>query len=177
MPGVQLTATVPLSFAHEPHQGWQTGTGDLELALKYRFFQQQELGVSAAVFPRLILPTAARASGEQTRLLLPLWVQKDFSGGTSLFGGGGYMINPGRGNRDFWQAGVAVTHDVRKQLSIGAEVTRQGSDTVGDTAQTRAGIGASVQLADHYALLMSGGPTWADHRTSYHFYAALSLVY
>ena len=39
-----------------------------------------------------------------SRLLLPLWAQKDF-GGTSLFGGGGYEINPGSGNKDFWQAG------------------------------------------------------------------------
>lgn len=177
LPGVQLTATVPLSFAHEPHQGWQSGTGDLELAVKYRFFEGQELGLSAAVFPRLILPTAAHAPGERTRLLLPLWAEKDFSGGTSLFGGGGYMINPGSGNRDFWQAGVALTQDVSKRLSIGAEVTRQGSDTADGTAQTRAGLGAIVQLSDHYALLFSGGPTWADHRASYHAYTALSLVY
>ena len=176
-PGVQLTATVPLSFAHEPHQGWQSGTGDLELAVKYRFFEEHELGISAAAFPRLILPTAAHAPREHTRMLLPLWAEKDFSGGTSLFGGGGYMINPGRENRDFWQAGVAVTQDVSKRLSLGAEVTRQGSDTDGGTAQTRAGLGSSVQLSDHYALLFSGGPTWADHRTGYHFYAALSLVY
>ena len=67
--------------------------------------------------------------------------------------------------------------DVSKRLSLGAEVTRQGPDTDGGTAQTRAGLGSSVQLSDHYALLFSGGPTWADHRTGYHFYAALSLVY
>ena len=177
MPGVQVTATVPLSFAHEPHQGWQSGTGDLELAAKYRFFEKQETGLSAAVFPRLILPTAGHAPGEHARMLLPLWAEKDFSGGTSLFGGGGYMINPGAGHRDFWQAGLAVTKDVSNRLSVGAEATRQGSDTTSGTAQTRAGLGASMQLSDHYALLVSGGPTWADHRTSYHAYAALSVVY
>lgn len=175
--GVQLTATVPLSFSHAPHEGWRGGTGDLELAVKYRFLDDEHSGISAAIFPRVILPTAAHSPGEKTRLLLPLWIEKDFAGGTSVFGGGGYTVNPGSGNRDFWQAGITVTHDFSKTLSLGAEITRQGSDTVGGTAQTRAGLGSIVKLSEHYALLFSGGPTWADHRTGYHFYGALGLNY
>jgi hypothetical protein len=173
--GVQLTATLPLSFTHAAHEGWHSGTGDAELAVKYRFVNDERSGFSAAIFPRVILPTASHSPGEKLRLLLPLWLQKDFAGRTSVFGGGGYTINPGAGNRNFWQAGVAVTHDVSKKVSLGAEIMRQGSDTAGGTAQTRAGLGAIVQLSEHYALLFSGGPTWADHRTGYHAYAALGL--
>ena len=172
---VQLTATLPLGFSHEPGEGWRSGTDDVELAVQYRFINDEHSGLSAAIFPRVFLPTAARSPGEKTRLLLPLWLQKDFADGTSLFGGGGFTINSGTGNRDFWQAGLAVTRDVCKTISIGGEITRQGSDRVGGTAQTSAGIGSIVQLNDHYALLFSGGPTWADHRTGYHAYAALGL--
>jgi hypothetical protein len=32
-----------------------------------------------------------------------------------------------------------------------------------------------VKLSGPYALLFSAGPTWADHQTGYHFYAALGL--
>ncbi len=60
-------------------------------------------------------------------------------------------------------------------MSVGAEVARQGRDTIGGTAQTRLGVGTIVQLDDRYALLLSGGPTFADHQTSYRFYAALGL--
>jgi hypothetical protein len=172
---VQLTATLPLSFSHAPLEGWQSGTGDLELAVKYRFFHDEKQGFSAAIFPRVILPTASHSPGEKARLLLPLWLGKDFAGGTSLFGGGGYLITPGPGNRNFWQAAAALTHDVSKQVSIGAEITRQGPDTAGGTAQTRAGLGSIVQLGGPASLLFSGGPTWADHHTGYHFYAALGL--
>lgn len=172
---VQLTATLPLSFSHAPQEGWRSGTGDVEVGVKYRFFHDEERGLSAAVFPRAILPTASHSPGEKTRILLPLWLGKDFAGGTSLFGGGGYLINPGAGNRDFWQAAVALTHDLSEQVSVGAEITRQGPDTVGGTAQTRAGVGSIIHLAGPASLLLSGGPTWADHRTSYHFYAALGL--
>lgn len=173
--GIQLTATLPLSLSHVPAEGWRSGTGDLEVGVKYRFFVDEGRGLSAAIFPRLILPTASHSPGEKTRFLLPLWIGKEFAGGTSLFGGGGYTINPGRGNRDFWQAAVALTHDLSKQISIGGEVTRQGPDTVGGTAQTRAGVGSIVKLTDHHALLFSGGPTWADRQTGYHFYAALGI--
>jgi hypothetical protein len=173
--GVQLTATLPLSFSHAPLEGWKSGTGDVELGVKYRFFHDDKNKVSAAIFPRAILPTAAHSPGERTRFLLPLWIGKDFAGGTSLFGGGGYTVNPGAGNRDFWQAGIAATHDLSKTVSVGAEINRQGPDTLGGTPQTRAGVGTIVQLTKHYALLFSGGPTWADGRTSYRFYAALGL--
>lgn len=173
--GIQLTATLPLGFSHAPGEGWRSGTGDVEVGVKYRFFNDSKHGLSAAIFPRAILPTSSLASNGKTHFLLPLWVGKDFAGGTSVFGGGGYMINPGAGNRDFWQAAIALTHDVSEKVSLGAEVARQGSDTIGGTPQTRAGVGSIVKLGGPYALLLSGGPTWADHRTGYHGYAALGL--
>lgn len=174
---VQLTATLPLHVSHDPLEGWRSGTGDVELGVKYRFLHNEKSGLSAAIFPRAILPTAEHTHGERTRFLLPVWVGEDFAGGTSLFGGGGYEANPGSGNRNFWQAAVAVTHDVKKTISVGGEVAWQQPDTTGGTNQIRAGLGSVVKLSDHYALLVSGGPTWADHRTGYHFYAALGLDY
>lgn len=172
---VQLTTTLPFNFTHERSEGWRNGAGDLEVAIKYRFYGSEANGVSAAIFPRLILPTSTLNPDGKTRLLLPLWVGKDFEGGTSLFGGGGYELNPGPGNLDFWQAGLALTHDLSDAASIGAEITRQGPDTAGATSQTRAGVGAMFHLSGPASFLVSAGPTWADHRTAYRFYAALGL--
>ncbi len=172
---IQLTATLPIGFSHAAAEGWTSGTGDVELGVKYRFFHDEKRGLSASIFPRVILPTAAHAPGGKTRVLLPLWLGKDCAGGTSLFGGGGYLINPGLGNRDYWQGAVAVTHDLNKQVLIGAELTRQGPDAVGGTSQTRAGIGSIIHLAGPASLLLSGGPTWAEHRTGYHLYSALGF--
>jgi len=175
--GVQLTATLPLSFEHERAEGWRGGTGDVELAVKYRFIDDEKSGLSAAIFPRAILPTSSLESHERVRLLLPVWIGKDFAGGTSLFGGGGFEINPGAGNRNFWQAGVALTHNFSKTVSLGGEVAWQQRSESGGTSETDVGLGSIVKLSDHYALLFSGGPTWADHRTGYHFYGALGLFF
>lgn len=175
--GVQLTATLPLAITHDPQDNWRSGTGDLELGVKYRFIDDEKNGISAAIFPRAILPTSNIASGEKTRFLLPIWVGKDFKDGTSLFGGGGYEFNPGPGNRGFFEAALALTKDLNKSVSIGGEFAWQQRDTAGGTSQKRVGVGSIVKLSDHYALLMSGGPTLADHRTGYHFYGAVGFFF
>jgi hypothetical protein len=176
--GVQLTATLPIAFSHD---GGTTnaGAGDVELGVKYRFLHREAAGVSVAIFPRIILPTARRGFGTgRVRLLLPLWGQKDF-GPWSLFGGGGYTINPGAGNRDFWQAGLAVTRQVTPRLTLGGEITHAQADEAGASATTALGLGLGYRLGGPFALLVSGGPGFAHHGdgASFSLYTALAVTF
>jgi len=174
---VQLTATLPAAFAHSSADGWRTGTGDLELGVKYRFAHDEKRGFAAAVFPRVILPTSSNGlGGTRTRLLLPLWLQKDF-GPTSLFGGGGYEINPGPGNRDFWQAGLALTHDFDDRLSMGVEFSYQTRDAAGGASAAGVNAGLIRKLGGPFSLLIAGGPSLSGGKASYHSYLALALNY
>jgi len=173
--GLQLTATVPLAFNRSSDTGWHGGRGDLELGAKYRFINDEKAGWQVAMFPRAILPTSSgNLGGTRTRFLLPIWVQKDI-GKTSIFGGGGFEINPGPGNRNFWQAGLAVTHDVTDKLQLGAELTWQSPDTRGQKSATGVDLGLIQKLGGPYSLLLAGGPSVSGGRTSYHGYAALGL--
>lgn len=173
--GLQLTATLPLTFTHAPHTGWRGGRGDVELGAKYRFVNAEKSGWQAAVFPRVILPTSAKhLGGARTRLLLPLWVQKDF-GKTSVFGGGGYEVNPGSGNRNFWQAGVAVARDVTDKLQLGGEAAWQTADTRGGRSSRGVDLGLIDKLGGPVSLLIAAGPSFSGGQTSYHAYAALRL--
>src|SRR6185437_1966490 len=61
VPGVQLTATLPLDVTDEG--GGHAGLGDVELGVKYRFLHDEAAGVSVAIFPRIILPSASRRFG------------------------------------------------------------------------------------------------------------------
>jgi hypothetical protein len=123
------------------------------------------------------LPTSGRGLGNsKATALLPVWAQKDM-GGWSLFGGGGYAINPGRGNRDYWTGGVAVTRQLSKALLVGFEADRQGADAIGARASTSLGAGAILRLKPPFRLLASGGPTFEDGASSpgFHAFAALGL--
>jgi hypothetical protein len=178
LPGVQLTATLPVELSHEAGGGTRTGAGDVELGVKYRFLHREAAGVDIAIFPRLILPTAGHRFGTgHTRVLLPVWAEKD-SGPWSLFGGGGYMINPGAGNRDSWQGGVALTRTVSDRLTIGGEATLEGPDVIGAHATAGLGVGGVYRLGGPFALLASGGPIHEHHgATGWRGYAALGISF
>jgi hypothetical protein len=152
------------------------GAGDIGASVKYQFYRDKSAGFSIAVFPAVTLPTASNGMGAgRVTAFLPVWAQKD-AGPWSVFGGGGYAINPGSGNRDYWTGGVAVTREVTKRLLLGTEIDRQGADTVGGRASTSAGMGAIVDLKGPLRLLASGGPTWIDGGGGgFHAFAALGL--
>jgi hypothetical protein len=169
---VQLTATLPVDYSHARGSDWWSGAGDVEVGVKYRFIDLPKEGVSVAIFPRVFLPTSKAST--RTRILLPVWAQKDI-GKTSVFGGGGYEINPGPGNRDFWLAGAAVTHAVSDTVTLGGEATHESPDVVGGPSSNSLGVGAIVKLKDPFSLLVSSGPRWSGGQTNLRFYAALAL--
>lgn len=172
---VQLTFEVPAAYTHDSG-GTEWGMGDVAVSLKYRFYHDEEAGVSIAVFPGVTLPTATNGMGaDEVTAFLPVWAQKDF-GPWSVFGGGGYAINPGAGNRDYWSGGIAVSRQMSERFMLGVEIDRQGADTIDGDASTSLGLGAIYQLHAPYRLLASAGPTFPDHgETGFHAFVALGL--
>ena len=172
---LQLTVGLPVAYVHDA-QGWRWGAGDLEVSAKYRFIHDEAASFQVAVFPGVTLPTARRGFGaDRVTALIPVWAQKDF-GAWSVFGGGGYAINPGAGNRDYWTGGVALTRALSDKLWVGVEADRQGADTVGSSASTSLGVGAIFDLDGPLRLLASAGPTVADRGDDgFHAYVALGV--
>ncbi len=160
-PDLQLTLAVPMAYSHDGGH-WRWGAGDLELSAKYRFYHDEQGGFSVAVFPGVTLPTGTHGmSAGKVTALLPLWGQKDI-GPWSVFGGGGYAINPGAGNRDYWTGGIAVTRKFGERLQLGVEADRSGADTAGGSASTSLGIGAIYRCNGPLRVLASGGPVFDD---------------
>ena len=115
-------------------------------------------------YPSIGTPTGGRRLGAgKVTAFLPLWAQKD-AGAWSLFSGGGYAINPGAGQRNFWLAGLGITRAVGGGIRLGAEIYRQSADERDAPGYTRLGFGATMALSDRWTLLASAGPGLAHAR-------------
>src|SRR5260370_17141952 len=141
-PDLQLTATLPFAFDNPSGGNASFGPSNIELAAKYRFLHQDSFGLDVSVFPRAFLPSPAKNIGNNTpSLLLPVWVQKDWSGGWSAFGGGGCVINA-HAAQDFFLAGRVITFHLFPITHFGVGLSHQTSDGSGTPATTSVGLGA-----------------------------------
>ncbi len=152
-PNLQLTATLPAAYdvpATAPSMG---GIGNIELAAKYRFLTQQNVGLDVSIFPRVFLPSGSAIVGEQhASYLFPIWMEKDWDR-WSAFGGGGCEINRGGDSQNFCLMGAVVTRQISPNLQVGLELFHQTADTRGGEATTSAGIGFRYDLNEHFHLL------------------------
>lgn len=152
-PDLQLTATLPAGFDLPAGGSMNVGLSNIELAAKYRFLHQDGFGLDVSVFPRIFLPSGSNLIGDNhASLLLPVWVQKDWSGGWSAFGGGGCTVSEFRAV-DFCQAGAVLTYQLLPKLQLGAELFHQTADSSGTPATTSLGVGWRYDLTDNYHLL------------------------
>jgi hypothetical protein len=158
-PGLQLHLIVPLSYAR-PGGGTTTwGLGDVELGAKYRFVEETEGRPQVGAFPLVELPSgdAGRGLGAgHVRAFLPAWVQKSI-GALTTYGGGGYWINPGAGNRDYWFAGWQAQVQATKFLSPGVELYYQSPSTEGGSSEVHFNAGLILDLGEKSHVLLSAG--------------------
>jgi hypothetical protein len=157
-PDLQVTGMVPIAYQYPVTGSTVAGFGNFELAAKYRFLHQAEIGWDVAVFPRVFLPSVSARVGEgHASLLLPLWLEKDW-GDWSTFGGGGCMINRGGGSQDFCQASWALTRQVFPDLQLGAEIVHQTADKRGGRVSSGIGVGLRYDINENFHLLGYAGP-------------------
>jgi hypothetical protein len=131
---------------HSAERAWVRATSNS--LQKYRFLHQDTFGLDVSVFPRVFLPSGSTNIGNNTAsLLLPVWVQKDWSGGWSAFGGGGCVIS-GRAAQNFCLTGGVVTYQLLPKLQLGAELFHQTADGNGTPASPTVGLGARYDLND-----------------------------
>jgi hypothetical protein len=151
-PDLQLTATLPEGYS-QTIDGASIGASNVELAAKYRFLHQDGFGLDVSIFPRVFLPSGSNVIGDnRVSLLLPVWVQKDWSGGWSAFGGGGCTMSERRAV-DFCQMGAVLNYQLLPKLQVGAEIFHQTADAGGTPATSSLGVGWRYDLNDNYHLL------------------------
>jgi hypothetical protein len=158
-PNVQVHLIAPFEYVKPQGEPSQYGFADMELGAKFRFIQETNWCPQIGVFPIVVLPTGNERRGlgsGEVQVFLPLWLQKSW-GPWKTYGGGGYWINPGSGNKDFWFFGWEVQRDLSKYLTLGAEVFHETASEVGGDSSTGFNLGGIINLTDRHHLLFSGG--------------------
>jgi hypothetical protein len=178
-PDLQLTATLPVAFDRPTLGRTNFGLSNVELAAKYRFLHQDSFGLDVSIFPRVFLPSGSSAVGNNSvSLLLPVWVQKDWSGGWSAFGGGGCVVSS-RSSQNFCLSGGVVTYQLLPKLQLGGELFHQTADGSGTPASTSLGVGLRYDINDTYHLLgyVRRGIQNADETDRYSWYASVLFTF
>ena len=83
------------------------------------------------------------------------------------------VINPGAGQRNYWQQGVVVTRQMARGLQLGVEYYGQGVTTAGERPIHGVNVGAVVHLRGPFSLLGSFGQGLNRRQTI--FYSSLKL--
>lgn len=160
-PGLQLHVVGGISFDDKPGGHLDCGPSDSELGAKLRFIDPgpDDWYPQIGIFPLVEAPTgdARRGLGAgEWQEFLPVWVQKDWGKWTS-YGGGGYWIDPGRGNRNYWFVGWLLQRQVTDDFALGAELFHQTASLVGRSSSNGFSLGGIYDFTGHYHLLFSAG--------------------
>lgn len=178
LPNLQLHLIAPMAFDAPSGASRQSGYGDTELGAKYRFIDEAAGSPQVGVFPIIELPTGNNSRGlgsGHTQLFLPVWLQKSY-GTWTTYGGGGYWINPGAGNRNWWFTGWLVQKQVRPGLTVGAEIFHETPQSDGGQSNTKINVGVIWDLDETRHILASVGPT-IQGTAGYQAYLALQFTF
>lgn len=177
-PDLQLHLIAPLVYEKPEGESAQYGYGDTEFGLKYRFIHETELLPQVGIFPLIEIPTGDSDRGlgnGKAQVFIPLWLQKSWGPWTS-YGGGGYWINPGEGNKDYWLFGWEAQRKITETLTLGAEVFHQTpSEEEGDTS-TGFNVGGFIDLSELQHILFSAGRDFSGPNR-FSFYVGYQLTF
>jgi hypothetical protein len=175
---VQLHLIAPLVYDAPDNGGSHYGYGDTELGVKFRFIQETEKIPQVGIFPLLEVPTGSESKGlgsGHVQAFLPVWAQKSF-GGWTVYGGGGYGINPGAGNEDWGFGGVVLQYQIRENILLGGEIYHRTTMETGGRGDTAFNLGAVIDFTEHQHLLFSAGRS-IDGPTDFQCYIAWQFTF
>ncbi len=159
VPNVQIHFIAPLAFSANQNEKTNYGYGDTEFGIKYRFVKETAWCPQIGIFPIVELPTGnpdKELGSGKVQVYLPLWIQKSF-GKWTTYGGAGYWINPGTGNRNWQFFGWQVQYQVLEKLSLGTELYHVTASTMDGKNETRFNFGTVIDLSEMSHLLISVG--------------------
>jgi hypothetical protein len=158
IPNMQVHAEVPLNYNLILIGIFRYGYAYTEIGFKYRFFQSSDKSFQAGIFPLFEVPTVKNGYFGNNRLqaYLPVWLQKSW-GKLTTYGGGGYWINPGSGNKNWMFTGWETQYDFSRYFTLGGEVFYKGPSTTDGKSFVGFNIGGFINFSERFHFIYSAG--------------------
>jgi hypothetical protein len=175
---VMLHLITPLAYEAPSGGSAHYGYGDTELGVKFRFIEETGRRPQAGIFPLIEIPTGNASDGlgsGRVQAFLPLWLQKSF-GDWTIYGGGGYGINPGAGNENWGFGGMVVQRQITDKFLLGAEIYDRTATETGGRNDTAFNIGTVIDFSEHQHLLFSAGRS-VEGPTDFQCYVAWQFTF
>jgi hypothetical protein len=158
-PNVQLHLVTPWAFSKPSGEGTSRGYGDTELGVKWQLNEESESVPMIGIFPLIEIPTGKGDKGlgnGHSQIFLPVWLQKKW-GKLQTYGGGGYWINNGSDNRNYWFVGWQAQYEFSEHVTLGAEIFHTTATAVAEGSSTGFNVGGYYNFDEHNHLLFSAG--------------------
>lgn len=156
---VQFHLVAPYAFNTPSGQGTTHGYGDTELGVKWQFNEETETIPMIGIFPLVEIPTGNSDKGlgnGHSQIFIPIWLQKKW-GDFQTYGRGGYWVNNGPDNRNYWFVGWQAQYQFSEHVTLGAEVFHTTSQVQGQGSSTGFNVGGYYNFDEHNHLLFSIG--------------------
>jgi hypothetical protein len=157
--GIEADVTTPLAFSTASAASTQRGYGDTTLGIKWRLIRESEALPLVSLVPKVIIHTGNSDRGlgnGGSQAFLALAAQKTV-GRFQTYGNGGYWINNGSDNRNYWFVGGQAQYAFSDRWIIGAEIYYTTAQTKGQSASTGFNVGGYYVFDPHRQLLFSAG--------------------
>ena len=159
--GSNIAIVMPMAIQFQTDKLASWGPGDIDISWKQRLVEQGKDGWPLTIS---VVPAIDPPSGDPKRDLgtgyvhafFPIWAQRTF-GDWTLYGGGGYWINPGPSGKNYWFAGAVLMRKITDDLALGVELNHELADSLSDRDTSAINLGGTYRLNENLKLYSSIG--------------------
>lgn len=165
IPNIQVHLLMPLNYTYSHDQGANFGYANTEFGIKYRFIKETDNRPQVGTFPIVEIPTIRNNefSNGKAQIYIPVWAQKSW-GKLTTYGGIGYWINPGTGNKNWIFSGWEIQYDISPVVTLGGELYHHSADSVDHKSVTAFNIGGMINASAKTHFIFSVGHSIANDR-------------
>lgn len=168
----------PIVFVDPDAADERWGVGDIEVGWKYRFWDEEDRGIMASVYPQLLIPTGdqggvvpggpdqAALGGGFTELFLPVEIGKHFCDDKLfVYAEVGYNIVFDQAGSNEWFYGVALQWEHTDRLELLFEVGGIAIEERGEPDHAFFNTGWKYALNDRWSFIGSAGRSFRRRRS------------